>query len=289
MNLRFPTAVLAICISSPLLTALAAAPTVISKTSPSVIITLRARDVGIVDEILVNVGDQVSAGQTVAKLDDFRQLYALETLKRRLRNSSPLTMAEADLKEKSAALEEAQARHRRRQITDSELARAAAQYEIASARLSLAKDAIEQTQADRNLAEQALNDRFVRSPLAGRVTEVVKSLGERAQPGDPIVLVGDFSKLTADQIFSKDAAAKLIAGAMIPVRLVAGGPVIEARIVSLTNAPKAANGEKLATLIFDNPEPSPSSDGNEFPTPTEPSRPPGPASSVPSDSGRGNN
>lgn len=232
-----------------------APPVVVSNPAPAVTIPLRAREVGLCDEILVKLGDRVSARQIVARLDHFRQLHAFQTAKRRLLNRGMLTIAEADLKEKSSALEEAQQKHRRRQISDAELTRATAQHEVAVARLSLARDAMEQAQSDCDLAEQALQERFVRSPVAGVVTQIHKNLGERAQSGDPVVSIGDDTQLSVDQIFSKEAAAKLVTGALIPIKTSASGPTLEARIAAISAAPKAANGEKILTLIFDNPDP----------------------------------
>jgi len=232
----------------------APSPVVVSQTAPSVIIPLRARELGLCDEILVKIGDKVSAQQIVARLDHFRQLHAFQTARRRLQNRGMLTIAEADLKEKSSALEEAQLKHRRRQISDAEFTRASVQHEVALARLSLARDSMEQAQSDCDLAEQALQERFIRSPVAGRVMQIHKTLGERAQAGDPVISIGDYSQLTAEQIFTKEAAAKLVTGALIPIKTAAGGPLIEARVAAIAAAPKAANGEKILTLIFDNPE-----------------------------------
>lgn len=261
-------------------TGFCAGPVLVPQFAPASISTLRARDTGLCDEIAVVRGSKVNKGQIVARLDHYRQLYVFETTKRRLQNRSGLNIAEAELKEKEASLEEANYKHRRRQISDAELARASAQLEVAKARLDIARENLEQAKLDHELAAKALEDRFIRSPLAGRVVDIVKNQGERAQPGEAVLTVGDFSKLNADLPLSKEAASKLGSGGFLMVKTAADGPAVRALISSIDPAAKATNGEKVVKLIFDNPEQDQDESPNLLapqattatPAPTPPSR-----------------
>ncbi|MFZ4774235.1 MAG: HlyD family efflux transporter periplasmic adaptor subunit [Terrimicrobiaceae bacterium] len=251
LTLMFPVALLLQGV-----TGFCASPVLVSQFAPASIATLRARDTGLCDEVSVQPGGKVNKGQIVARLDSYRQLYVFETTKRRVNNRSGLNIAQAELKEKEAALEEANYKHRRRQISDAELTRASVQVEVAKARLEMAKESLEQAKLDHELAAKALEDRYVRSPIAGRVVAVVKNEGERTQPGEAVVTVGDFSKLNADLPLSKEAASKLGAGGFMMIKTAADGPAVRALISSIAPAAKSPNGEKIAKLIFENPEES---------------------------------
>ncbi len=235
-------------------TGFSAGPLLVSQFSPDSIATLRARDAGLCDEISVERGARVSKGQIVARLDSYRQQYVFETTKRRMNNLSTVNIAEAELKGKEASYEEASFKHRRRQISDADMARASGELDIAKARLEIARDNLEQAKLDHELAAKALEDRLIRSTIAGRVLDIVKTLGERAQPGEAILTVGDFSKLNADIPLSKEAAAKLAAGGFMMIKTSAEGPAVKALIAAINPAAKSPNGEKIAKLIFDNPE-----------------------------------
>lgn len=240
--------------------ALAEKPIPVPKAEPATIHTLRARDTGICEEVRVSVGDSVGPGRIVAVLDNYKQLYAYETTKRRMNSRSAIEIAESELAEKEKALEDAEVQHRRRKISDAELERAASAHRVAKIRLAIAKENAEQAKLDHELAARALQDRFVRSPVAGRVLNVHRTVGERVQPGEPVVTVGDFTELSAEVTLTRDAAAKLVAGSTIPVKLANSAREVTAVVKSIAPAAKAANGEKIVRLVFENPEPPQTTD-----------------------------
>ena len=205
-------------------------------------------------------GEKVSAGKILIRLDHYRQDYNLEVSRRRLDNRKGILMAESDLREKDAALEEAKGKHKRRQISDAQLVSAITQWELAKYRRESGLDALEQAKLDFDLSERALDERFVRSPVVGKVMEVLKTVGERIGIGDVVVKVGDFSKLKAEIPLSKEAAAKLVAGGFLPVKTDLHGRQIKAVIESISAAPNSTKGEKIVSLLFDNPETAPADD-----------------------------
>lgn len=241
----------------PVTCGLCVEPVLVPQTSPSIVLSLRARDAGIFDEILIGKGDKVFKGQVLARLDHYRQSYSLEVTKRRLQNRNGVTMAEADLREKGANLEEAKGKYKRRQISDAQMVGAITQWELAQCRLELAREALEQVKLDLDVATQALEDRFVKSPIDGKVIDILKATGERITVGDVVVTVGDFSKLKADVSLSKEAASKLVAGGILAVKTSPNGRPVDALIESITAVPNSTKGERLVKLVFDNPDESP--------------------------------
>ena len=264
----------------PVTCGLCAEPLLVPQTLPSSVLSLRARDAGILDEILIGKGDEVYKGQVLTRLDHYRQSYALEVTKRRLENRKGITMAEADLREKEAILEESKSKYKKRLISDAQMVGAITQWELAKSRLELAVEAMEQVKLDLDLVNQALDDRFVKSPIDGKVMDILKTTGERIAVGDIVVTVGDFSKLKAEVSLSKEAASKLVAGGILAVKTSPAGRQIEAHIESIAAVPNSTKGEQLIKLVFDNPDKAPGEDpefpeGPGLPKPAPTARPPG--------------
>lgn len=282
-----PVALALLVLSAAAPVCFAEKPIAIPSAGPATIHTLRARDTGICEEVRVEVGDSVAPGRIVVVLDNYKQLYAYETTKRRMNSRNGIEIAESELSEKVKAMEEAEAQHRRRKISDAEFERAASALRVAKIRLAIAKENAEQAKLDHELAARALQDRFVRSPVTGRVLNVHRTTGERVAPGEPVVTVGDFSELSAEVTLSREAAAKLAEGAKLPVKLGANPRQITAVITSIVPAAKSANGEKVVRLLFENPEidPAPSADPlvKNTPSPLAPQSP----LPVPPDTGTG--
>ena len=72
---------LALCL--PCTFALGSEPPVVSQTTPSATLVLRARELGYIDDLLVEKGSTVAKGQIVARLDCWHQLYNIEVEKRK--------------------------------------------------------------------------------------------------------------------------------------------------------------------------------------------------------------
>ncbi|MEI6280289.1 MAG: HlyD family efflux transporter periplasmic adaptor subunit [Verrucomicrobiae bacterium] len=258
-------------------------PLLVSQPAPATVLVLRAREPGYLDELLVERGEKVARGQIMARLDSWRQIYSVEVAKRRLDNRNGVLMAEADLREKEAARDEASSKFKRRLITEAQLVAVVTQFEMSQCRVALALDALEQAQLDLALAERALEERFVKSPFTGRVVDLLRTLGERTIVGDAILSVGDDSKLRAELPFSKEAASKLAAAGFLMVKTSPHGTPIKALIESISPVPNSSSGEKSVRLIFDNPEAKPDDSPEENfpaanqipPSPTPAIGPPG--------------
>ena len=257
-------------------------PLLVSQPAPATVLVLRAREPGYLDELLVGRGEKVARGQILARLDCWRQIYGVEMAKRRLYNRNGVIMAEADLREKEAARDEATSKFKRRQITEAQLVAVITQWEISKCRVDLARDALEQAQTDMSLAERMLEERFIRSPFTGRVVDLLRTLGERTLVGDAILSVGDDSQLRAELPLSKEAASKLAVGGFLTVKTSPRGTPIKALIESISAVPNSSSGEKSVKLIFDNPEAKRDDSPEEnSPAANQAAPPPAPAGGTP--------
>ncbi|MCX6971246.1 MAG: HlyD family efflux transporter periplasmic adaptor subunit [Verrucomicrobia bacterium] len=231
-----------------------AEPVLVSQAAPSSVVSLRSRDLGIIGNIFIKQGDSVSKDQEVVRLEDYLQVYSFEAAKRRVNDQKALTVAQADFREKEALLEEANAKLKRKEISPAQLLGAFTAREASKAGLERAQEGLEQAKRDLDLSAWLLDRRTVKSPVFGKVLEVLKTVGENVVPGEAIVKVGDFSKLKAEIPLSKEAASKLVAGDFFTVKTSPSGPPVKALVESLSPVPNSTNGASVVKLIFDNPE-----------------------------------
>jgi RND family efflux transporter MFP subunit len=136
--------------------------------------TVSAQTQGQVEEILYDVDDFVEKGEVIARLRDNE-------------HRARVAQAAADLKSASAELSRArdefsriEGLHRNKNVSESEMDRAAADLAGAEARLDAAQAALEQ-------AQEQLRYTQIRAPYSGLVTNRHVELGEIASPGQPVM------------------------------------------------------------------------------------------------------
>ena len=176
--------------------------------APRETVRLTARVSGIIDRILVQQGDRVTAGQVVAEIDAARYRLAVDG-------------ALAQLARASAARDDALAQRRRREqaakeqpglISDDDLARVRAQAAQAEAEVGAAEAALRRAELD--LAEAS-----VTSPLAGVIQERLAETGQPASPGTAIATLIDRSRVLLHAQVPVGEAAVLRPGLTVSFRL----------------------------------------------------------------------
>ncbi|MEM7778018.1 MAG: efflux RND transporter periplasmic adaptor subunit [Pseudomonadota bacterium] len=129
---------------------------------------------GDIAEILVKVGDTVSAGDVLARLDE-----------------TPLRLAvaerEARVAEARAVLEEARADFRRQQSLFRRRVIAEARLERAQLALSTAESRLKSAEAARKSAEDSLSSALLRAPFEARVSAQLREASEIAMAGSPVL------------------------------------------------------------------------------------------------------
>lgn len=188
---------------------------------------------GLIEEFLVVEGDQVEAGQVIARLDGIKQAEAelisasraVEDARNELEKIQQdvvLSAARALKDYRDAILEEKNARNLVKKLQDAdkpddEIAQAEAGLALARAQLSVAEDAYErkkngpdplelakaeamvrETLSRQEAAEETLKSRELRAPFAGTVIEFYLSQGEFAGPGTPILLLANLDKFQVE-------------------------------------------------------------------------------------------
>jgi len=171
-------------------------------------VRITARVAGVIDRILVQEGDAVSAGQVVAEIEPQRYRLAVAA-------------AEAQLARAHAARDDAVSQQKRREdgakaqpglISSDELAQVAARSAQAAAEVTGAEVALQRAQLD-------LTDARVTSPLAGIIQERQAVTGQAAMSGTAIATVIDRSRILLHCSVSATDAARLKTGLSVFFRV----------------------------------------------------------------------
>ena len=156
-------------------------------TEPYRSIDVAAAEQGILDNIAVEQGDLVTAGDEVATLNRDVLLASLEIAKMRAKMQAPLLRAGADVRQKQRRFEKIVGLHNNRHASEEELDSAKALLEIAQAGLLEARE--NQKLATLQVAEieAQLRQRTISSPVTGQVVKIHKDDGEYVASTEPVV------------------------------------------------------------------------------------------------------
>ena len=169
--------------------------------------TLRAREIcplspkvaGNIIELPVDIGDRVTKGQTVVRLDCTTYEFAVEQA------GAACIAAEAAVGQARALFEQAEKEYRRASnlladeiIPESRFDAAEAACKAARATLASAKGQYNQAGAALKTAQEHLKDTEIRSPIAGVVVDRSVEVGESIAPGAQALRILDQSMLKVD-------------------------------------------------------------------------------------------
>ncbi len=154
---------------------------------------------GIVQDVAVKVGDKVSAGQVLFKLDDREALAELAVRKANIAKAKAAVIeAEATVTDSKTLLHLIEAVTDKRAISTEESDRRRNAHLISKARLESAKAQLLQTEAELAAVKTTLERLVVRAPVAGEVLQVNIRPGEFAPTGitnQPLLMLGDLEQL----------------------------------------------------------------------------------------------
>jgi len=227
----------------------------LKEVQPSTVESLRAKEAGVLDSIEVAIGDEVTPNQILARLDHDRQLHAYNTTKLKSENKGQLEIAEGDLMEKSAGLEEMRDRFRRRQVSQNQVQQSEGQAKTSRGKLEQAKMFVELAKLEFLQAEKNLEKRFFRATIRGTVIDIARVKGQKAAEGDVVVTVADLSELASSIPMSKESAAALSTNTSMPVRIPGLNATRIARVESISDIKGSKSGEQMVRLVFSNPTP----------------------------------
>lgn len=156
-------------------------------TEPYADIELAAAEMGTLSEVQVREGDQVTAGQLLAKLDDRVLRASLAAAEAGMNAEGELQSAETQLRLKKVEQKKLQELFARNHASRQELDRINGEVDVAHARLQSVREDLEVRRLEHARIQAQLQQREIRSTIDGVVVNVKKDRGEFVSPSDPVV------------------------------------------------------------------------------------------------------
>jgi RND family efflux transporter MFP subunit len=207
---------------------------VVGTTTPEQSAIVRARSEGRLEQLHVGVGDKVTAGQEIARLEDDLLKQALAEANAALAVArAQAASVETSVKEAHLTLEQAKIEAERYAqlvargfISQQESEQRATQAQTAAERLS-SQTALLQAARQRVTAQEALvaqaKERLsyvsITAPMTGQVLEELTDPGNFLQVGGEIVRIGDLSQIEIVASVSELDLGRVTLGSTVSVRL----------------------------------------------------------------------
>ena len=157
-------------------------------TEPYRSIEIAAPETGILSQVIVKEGDQIKAGGLLANLNEEVLAASLAVAKETTESGGAIKSARAELQMQQARFGKLQGLFDRRHASQIELDRARTQLEIAEAKVESVEDDLRVKKLEMRRIEAQLEQRRLRTPIDGVVTEIFKDEGEFVSPADPKVM-----------------------------------------------------------------------------------------------------
>lgn len=194
---------------------------------------------GRVAELPVRQGDRVSAGQVIARIESADLEAAVAQA------GAAVVMAEATLENAATHAARMEQLHAQRSVTDKNLEDATAGHRVAAASLEVAR-------ANLEAAEVILSYAVVRTPIAGWVTEKLIEAGDIAEPGRPMVIIEDLSRVKVKVNVPEGVVVGLAPGQPAEVTIL--GHTRSVTIDRMVPAGDPATRTFTVEMVLDNPD-----------------------------------
>ena len=175
---------------------------------------------GLLEELLVRLGDQVKTGEPLAKIEASAMETQLRIVEAQAAASGRQMAALADVELNRRRVDALQSARENRFSSQTELERAQADFKISQGRLASEIEEQEILRLQVVRLKHQIKQRTVVAPIDGMVTEFHRELGEFVSPTSPEVLrIVDVSRLRASFFLQVDEVARLPRDGKVRVRL----------------------------------------------------------------------
>ena len=229
------------------------AVTAVGNLSASQQQVVRADAAGVVDTILVQIGDEVAAGELIANLSTIDLNAAVQT------TAAQVTNLEASLADKEAQLQLSQANLTRQEglyqaqaIAESVLQTARAQVVSASATLQSVRAQLLQAQVNLSTAERNLAAASIIAPISGTIVTLPIEIGQSVSSGSEILTVADMSTMTVEAQVSEADVGRLSVGMPAYFTTLSNtGRSWTGTLLQILPTPEIANNVVMYNVLFD--------------------------------------
>ncbi len=221
---------------------------------PTATVELGSPVTGILDAVSVERGDAVKKGQIVARLAADVERKTVDLAALRVNDVSEIQSAVAAAEHARREKNRAVLLFRKKLISKQDLDKAVTEEILARTQLEQARENLSQSKQELKLARAKLNQRILRSPIDGIVTERYLSPGNRIQD-QPIVRIAKVDPLRVEVIAPAKYFNRFEKGQQVDVTPeLPGFEAKKARIIIIDKTLDAASNTFRITLELDNPD-----------------------------------
>jgi RND family efflux transporter MFP subunit len=217
-------------------------------------IHIASAEIGLLQSLLVNVGDQVVAGQRLATLDDDLQRAQLAIAQQQVDATGRLKAAEAERAINQRRVEKLLQLVGRGQASVEETDRAKANLEIAEGKLLAEQDEQKLLVLQLERARLAVLKRSLLAPASGVVSEVHRQLGEFVSPAAPqVVTLVELDPLAATFLVNRSQLLRLKNQQSVRVQFADAAQQVQGQVDSIAPVTDAESGTTAVRIRIANP------------------------------------
>lgn len=212
-----------------------------------------SQSTGVIERVSVERGDNVSAGQVVARLAAQVERASLSVAEARAKAEAETLQAIAAHELAQRKLERARDLVKRDFLSDQALDQAEAEARVAEQRVAQARESQRVAQREFNLSNAQLGQREIRSPFAGMVVERYRTEGERIER-EPVIRVARLDPLRIEAIVPAAQFGTISAGQSATVKTdLPDYPMLTARVTLVDRVIDPASNSFRVRLVLPNP------------------------------------
>ena len=221
-------------------------------------IDLASAETGVVSAVLVKPGDRVTRGQEILRLNSAVIEAQLAQAEAQTRNEGKLKSAEAEHEMARQRLTLVEELRGRGSTNAAEYDKAKSSLAVAEGQLKVAREDLDNLRHQAATIKAQMDQRIVRSPIDGIVTEVTREVGEsvdarRADIPQYLARVVDLSQLIARAHIPSNLTPALRPGQMLPITFENQEKTrVEGVIRFISPTVDAATGLAEVHVYFDN-------------------------------------
>ncbi len=200
---------------------------------------IKARVAGELQGLTLREGDEVKAGQVVARIDPGEYLSRV----RQAREQAESAKAQVDVVQR-------QYDNNKALVDQGFISKTALDASLAN--LNAAQSTYKAAQAATEVAAKAVDDTVLKSPITGQVSQRLAQQGERIGVDSKIIEVVDLSRLELEATLSASEASQVHVGQNAELQIEGSKQTITAKVVRINPSVQAGSRSVLAYLGLDN-------------------------------------
>lgn len=220
-------------------------------------VTLSVPMNGVLDQILVNEGDVVKAGQAIARLDDRVARASVRLAEVLAGQDAMIVQARQQQLHARHFLDRVRLAHADKAASEHELDEAQSKFDVALQTLKQAEERQEQAKAQLQLEQARLAQHQIVAPFDGTISRIAAQGGESLNSGDPLLQIVNLRQLKVELHIPSQFFGRLVRGESYP--LDAGTPVnrpIRGTLQARENMIDAATNTFRCIFLIDNDDES---------------------------------